>query len=56
MAKKFIAEWKKRGYPFAGLTESFRGYDGIRTIVAAHQGRPARPSRRRSAPHSGRSR
>ena len=28
-------EWKKRGYPFAGLTESFRGYDGIRTIAAA---------------------
>lgn len=34
-AKAFIEEWKKRGYPFAGLTESFRGYDGIRTIVAA---------------------
>jgi branched-chain amino acid transport system substrate-binding protein len=34
-AKQFIAEWKKRGYPFAGLTESFRGYDGIRTIAAA---------------------
>jgi branched-chain amino acid transport system substrate-binding protein len=34
-AKKFIAEWKKRGHPFAGLTESFRGYDGIRTIAAA---------------------
>src|SRR5919198_1187834 len=35
MAKAFIEEWKKRGYPFAGLTESFRGYDGIRTIAAA---------------------
>src|SRR6266700_5413879 len=35
MAKAFIDEWKKRGYPFAGLTESFRGYDGIRTIAAA---------------------
>src|SRR5262245_11977005 len=34
-ARSFIAEWKKRGYPFAGLTESFRGYDGIRTIAAA---------------------
>jgi branched-chain amino acid transport system substrate-binding protein len=34
-AKSFIAEWKKRNYPFAGLTESFRGYDGIRTIAAA---------------------
>jgi branched-chain amino acid transport system substrate-binding protein len=35
MAKAFIEEWKKRSYPFAGLTESFRGYDGIRTIAAA---------------------
>jgi branched-chain amino acid transport system substrate-binding protein len=35
MAKAFIEEWKKRGHPFAGLTESFRGYDGIRTIAAA---------------------
>jgi branched-chain amino acid transport system substrate-binding protein len=34
-SKAFIAEWKKRGYPFAGLTESFRGHDGIRTIAAA---------------------
>ena len=33
--KNFIAEWKKRGYAFAGCTESFRGYDGIRTIAAA---------------------
>ena len=31
----FIAEWKKRGFAFAGSTESFRGYDGIRTIAAA---------------------
>jgi branched-chain amino acid transport system substrate-binding protein len=31
----FIAEWKKRGFEFAGVTESFRGYDGIRTIAAA---------------------
>src|SRR5499426_4060624 len=31
----FITEWKKRGFDFAGLTESFRGYDGIRTIAAA---------------------
>ena len=28
-------EWKKRGFQFAGVTESFRGYDGIRTIAAA---------------------
>jgi branched-chain amino acid transport system substrate-binding protein len=33
--KRFIAEWKKRGFQFAGVTESFRGYDGIRTIAAA---------------------
>src|SRR6201996_1282307 len=31
----FIGEWKKRGFDFAGCTESFRGYDGIRTAVAA---------------------
>jgi branched-chain amino acid transport system substrate-binding protein len=41
-ARAFIAEWKKRAFPFAGLTESFRGYDGIRTIAAAitRAGRP----------------
>jgi branched-chain amino acid transport system substrate-binding protein len=33
--KNFLAEWKKRGLPFAGVTESFRGHDGIRTIAAA---------------------
>src|SRR4051812_1266273 len=33
--KFFIGEWKKRGFDFAGVTESFRGYDGIRTIAAA---------------------
>lgn len=31
----FLGEWKKRGFEFAGATESFRGYDGIRTIAAA---------------------
>ena len=31
----FIDEWKRRGFQFAGVTESFRGYDGIRTIAAA---------------------
>lgn len=31
----FLEEWKKRGHDFAGATESFRGYDGIRTIAAA---------------------
>ena len=34
VAKKFVAEWKKRDLNFAGLTEGFRGYDGIMTIVA----------------------
>jgi branched-chain amino acid transport system substrate-binding protein len=31
----FISEWKRRGFGFAGVAESFRGYDGIRTAVAA---------------------
>lgn len=34
VATKFVNEWKKRGHNFAGLTEGFRGYDGILTIVA----------------------
>jgi branched-chain amino acid transport system substrate-binding protein len=34
-SKAFVAEWRKRGYTFAGLTEGFRGYDGIQTIAAA---------------------
>ncbi|WP_425265669.1 ABC transporter substrate-binding protein [Terrihabitans rhizophilus] len=41
----FISEWNKRGYPFAGTTESFRGYDGIRAIAAAiEQGGSAEPA------------
>ncbi|HEX9791164.1 MAG TPA: ABC transporter substrate-binding protein [Kiloniellales bacterium] len=35
VATKFVDEWNKRGYNFAGLTEGFRGYDGIMTIKAA---------------------
>ena len=35
LARSFVAEWRKRGYTFAGLTEGFRGYDGIHTIAAA---------------------
>jgi branched-chain amino acid transport system substrate-binding protein len=35
VAEKFVAEWEQRGYNFAGLTEGFRGYDGIMTIAAA---------------------
>ncbi len=34
VAQKFVDEWKARGYTFAGLTEGFRGYDGIMTIAA----------------------
>jgi branched-chain amino acid transport system substrate-binding protein len=35
--KAFIEAWKKRGFDPAGLTESFRGYDGIQVIAAAIQ-------------------
>ena len=34
VAKRFVDEWNKRGHKFAGLTEGFRGYDGIMTIAA----------------------
>ena len=29
LAKAFVDEWTKRGHPFEGLTEGFRGHDGI---------------------------
>src|SRR3977135_1429607 len=35
LAKKFVAEWTARKYPVGGLTEGFRGWDGINTIVEA---------------------
>ena len=35
IAKSFVEAWNKKGYEFAGLTEGFRGYDGIVTIAAA---------------------
>src|SRR3989442_15506733 len=35
LAKAFVAEWTKRGNPFEGLTEGFRGHDGILTIAEA---------------------
>jgi branched-chain amino acid transport system substrate-binding protein len=38
VAVKFVNEWNKRGMNFAGLTEGFRGYDGIMTIKAAIAG------------------
>lgn len=34
-AKAFIEAWEKAGYNKAGLTESYRGYDGINVIAAA---------------------
>ena len=33
VAKKFVAEWNARKLPAGGLTEGFRGWDGIHTIV-----------------------
>jgi branched-chain amino acid transport system substrate-binding protein len=35
LAKAFVDEWAKRGHPFEGLTEGFRGHDGIATLVEA---------------------
>jgi branched-chain amino acid transport system substrate-binding protein len=35
VAKVFIREWTKKGYSFSGLTDGFRGYDGILTVVQA---------------------
>ena len=35
LAKVFVDEWAKRGHPFEGLTEGFRGHDGIATIAEA---------------------
>jgi branched-chain amino acid transport system substrate-binding protein len=35
LARKFVAEWSARKYPVGGLTEGFRGWDGINTIVEA---------------------
>jgi branched-chain amino acid transport system substrate-binding protein len=35
LAKRFVAEWQKRGHNVGGLTEGFRGWDGVHTIVEA---------------------
>jgi branched-chain amino acid transport system substrate-binding protein len=35
IATRFVSDWKAHGYNPGGLTEGFRGYDGILTIVAA---------------------
>src|SRR3989454_3652490 len=42
LAKAFVDEWNKRGHPFEGLTEGFRGHDGILTAAEAIKiaGRP----------------
>jgi branched-chain amino acid transport system substrate-binding protein len=34
LATRFVSDWKARGHNVGGLTEGFRGYDGILTIVA----------------------
>ncbi len=33
LAKAFVDEWAKRGHPFEGLTEGFRGHDGVMTAA-----------------------
>ena len=45
VAKRFVAAWNAKGLPAGGLTEGFRGWDGITTIVegikAAGKAEPA---------------
>ena len=38
VAQKFTAAWKEKNYNTGGLTEGFRGWDGIYTIAAAING------------------
>jgi branched-chain amino acid transport system substrate-binding protein len=35
VAKVYVDEWNKKGWEFAGLTEGFRGYDAVLTLVEA---------------------
>src|SRR3989441_1800477 len=35
LAQAFVAEWTKRGNPPEGLTEGYRGHDGVATIAEA---------------------
>ncbi|SHJ29614.1 branched-chain amino acid transport system substrate-binding protein [Roseomonas rosea] len=35
IAKAYTDEWNKHGWEFAGLTEGFRGYDAVLTVVEA---------------------
>ena len=45
VARRFVAAWNAKGLPAGGLTEGFRGWDGITTIVegirAAGKAEPA---------------
>jgi branched-chain amino acid transport system substrate-binding protein len=34
VSKRYMAEWKKRGYNVGGLTEGYRGFDGVYVAVA----------------------
>ena len=54
VVEKFIAEWKKRGYIFAGLTEVTGATMALRPLPPLSSW-PARPSQRRSAMPCGRS-
>jgi branched-chain amino acid transport system substrate-binding protein len=38
IAKKFVSLWNEKKHNVGGLTEGFRGWDGIHTIVAALKG------------------
>src|ERR1043166_6991314 len=35
IARRFVALWNEKKYPSGGLTEGFRGWDGLHVIVAA---------------------
>ena len=35
VSKRYMDEWKKRGHNVGGLTEGFRGFDGVYVIVEA---------------------
>ena len=35
VSKRYMDEWKKRGHNVGGLTEGYRGYDGVYVAVAA---------------------
>ena len=53
LAKAFVDEWDKRGHPFEGLTEGFRGHDGILTAAEAIK-IAGKPTPRPCATRSGR--